>query len=212
MRGILINNLIHTGRDLGLVMTAKDLPAPKTQTYTVSIPGRNGLLDLSEFLTGEVAYDNRTLKFSFIGDGSREYVLSLIDKFLELHGQYLTITTDDYPEWFYTGRADVACTDKGSYANITLTIDAQPFRYKITPKSFDYDAPSNQSVTLFNEGRSVLPTITTSANTTLKQGETRYNLGVGTYELEDVILKTGNNTLTLTSEGTVNITYRERAI
>lgn len=212
MRGIKINNTLHTGEDLGLVMIAKELPAPKVQTYNVAVPGRNGLLDLSEALTGEVAYDNRILKFTFLGDGSREYVLSLIDKFLTYHGQYITVTTDDYPEWYYTGRADVTYTDKGFYTEITITLDAQPFRYKLKPKSYSFDAPSNQSIALLNEGRPVIPIVMTSAETVLVNGDTTYNLGVGTFDLEDVKLLTGKNTLTITSEGTVTITYRERAI
>lgn len=212
MRGILINNTLHTGTDFNLVMTAKELPPPKMQSFTVSVPGRNGVLDLSEALTGEVIYDNRTLKFSFVGDGSREYVLFLIDKMLSYHGQYITITTDDYPEWFYTGRAEVSYNDKGYYAEITITVDAQPFRFKKTPKTFTYNTPDNQNIVLKNEGKPVIPTIIVTGDTTIVKGEMTYNLSSGTYELDTIKLSEGDNTITLTGSGTVTITYRERAI
>lgn len=212
MRGILINNTVHTANDLRLVMTGKDLPAPKVQTYAVEVPGRNGLLDLSEFLTGEPTYSNRTLKFEFLGDGSRETVLSLIDVMLSYHGKNITVTTDDFTGWYYTGRADVTYSDKGYYVTFVLTIDAQPFSYSLTPKSYTYTNSTEQVVTLFNAGVSVIPTVTVDTETTIVYGDTTLRLSAGTYEPEALKLKHGNNNLTITSTGEVNITYREAVI
>lgn len=212
MRGILINSTTHTGNDLGLVMTAKQLPPPTVQTYTVSVPGRNGLLDLSEFLTGEPTYSNRTLKFEFLGDGSRETVLSLIDFMLSYHGKYITVTLDDFSEWYYTGRATVDYKDTGAYATFTLTIDTQPFSYALTPKTYTYTGITGESITLFNRGVSVTPTVTVDAETVIIKGDVTLNLTAGTYDLEDLKLVNGNNTLTITTEGTITISYREAVI
>lgn len=212
MRGILINNSVHTGRDFNMVMTAKDIPLPAPQTLTVEIPGRNGLLDLSESLTGEISYKNRTLKFNFVGDGSRETVLSLIERMSEYHGQYITVTTDDYPGWYYTGRANLTYSDKGFLVEFTLTIDAQPFRFAIIPKTYTVEAPDDQTVRVYNEGRAVVPIIITTDETTVKKGDKTTKLSAGTYEAEGFILSPGYNDFTLTSDGTVTITYTERAI
>lgn len=212
MRGILINNTVHTANDLNLVMTAKDLPAPKVQTYTVEVPGRNGLLDLSEFLTGEPTYSNRTLKFEFLGDGSRETVLALIDAMLSYHGKYITVTTDDFTGWYYTGRATVTHTDNGYYVTFVITIDAQPFSYSLTPKSYTYTDSNARNVTLFNAGVSVIPTITVETEATIVYGETTIQLSAGVYETEALKLKSGNNVITITSTGAVTISYREAVI
>lgn len=216
MRGILINKTIHTGEDLGVVMISKDIPAPKPQTFTVSIPGRNGVLDLSEALTGEVAYNNRILKFTFVGDGSRERVLSLIDEFLIYHGQYITVTTDDYPEWYYSGRADVTYNDKGYFVEITLTVDAQPFKEQITPRTYVLKDESYYEITLKNNGFPVIPRITTTENIEiliLTTGETVY-LSAGTYDIESLKIPTGSIHICIYSDNpaTVTITYRERLI
>lgn len=212
MRGILINKTVHTGNDLNLIMSAKDIPAPTPQTYTVEVPGRNGSLDLSEFLTGEIAYKNRTLTFKFVGDGSRETVLSLIDTMLTYHGQHITVTTDDYTEWYYEGRATVKYTDHGYYVEFELSIDAQPFRYALTLKSNTYTNVTNRAVTYNISGVSIIPTIIVTAETKIVKDGVTYNFSAGTYEPIELRLSTGSNVLTLTSTGTITIKYREAVI
>ena len=212
MRGILINETVHTGRDLNLVMTGKSLPAPKPQTYTVEVPGRNGVLDLSEFITGETTYNNRTLTFNFVGDGSRETVLNLIERMCEYHGQTLIITTDDYLDWYYSGRAEVDYVDHGFYVEFTLTVDAHPFRLAINPKVYDFGVCEAQTITLVNEGRSVIPTITVTGEATISKGDVTVSISDGVYESEHFKLSKGDNEFTLTSTGSVNITYREAVI
>lgn len=212
MRGIVINNLIHTGKDLDLVMTAKNLPAPKLQSQKVEIPGRNGALDMSEFLTGYPTYDNRTLTFSFFGSGSREVVLSLIDHMLAYHGHYITVIVEDLPDWYYEGRAEIAYSDKYYYVEFTLTVDAQPFRQAIKEKIFTYSKVTDKEITLVNEGVKVLPTVTVTESTTIKVGDTIFTINAGTYDPEQLLLNTGKNTWIITTTGTIIITYREAKI
>jgi hypothetical protein len=212
MRGILINNTIHTGLDLGLVMEAKDLGSPSVQKNTVEIPGRNGLLDMSEALTGEPSYNNRTQTYKFIGDGSRELVLSLIDVVTSYHGQYITIVVDDYEDWYYEGRVEVAYVDNYNYVEFELVVDAQPFRYARELTSVSYTGITNQEITLNNRGVTVIPKIVTDAETTIVYGGVTYHLSAGTYEPEDLALRRGDNVYTITTEGTITIEYREAVL
>lgn len=212
MRGIVINNSIHTGDDLGLVMTKKDLPPPTAQTYSVSVPGRNGDIDLSEFLTGEVAYNNRTLSFEFFGNGSRETVLELIDTMLGYHGQKVEIILDDYPDWYYTGRAKVEYTDSGYYATFRLTVDAQPFSYAISPKTYNFRVNGSRQVSLYNCGVTVIPTITVDKDTTVINGKNTLRLSKGTYESSALKLSKGATVLIFEGDCNVSITYREAVI
>lgn len=216
MRGILINNELHTAKDLNLVMTAKDLPAPQIQTYTVEVPGRNGLLDLSEFLTGEPTYSNRTLTFDFIGDGSRATVLSLIDKMLSYHGRNITVTTDDFPGWYYTGRAEITYVDSGHYVNFTLKVNAQPFSFALTPTTYTCKSTSTEgeTINLHNRGVTVYPTVTVDMEAIIIKGETTIHLsgGAGTYSLDGLKLVNGDNFITVKTDGTVIFSYREAVI
>ena len=193
-------------------MTGKSLPAPKTQTYTVEVPGRNGVLDLSEFITGDVAYSNRTLTFNFVGDGSRETVLELIERMCEYHGRNITVTTDDHIEWYYTGRAEVSYTDHGFYVDFTVTVDAYPFRLAITPKVYEFGKCNAQTVKILNGGRPVIPTITVVGEATFTKGGDSVTITDGVYESDIFKLYKGDNEFTLTSTGTVTITFREAVI
>ena len=212
MRGILINNLIHTGNDLDLVMTAKNLQAPTLQSQKVEIPGRNGAIDMSEFLTGEPTYNNRTLSFSFFGNGSRDEVLYLIDTMLEYHGRYITIVVDDMENWSYEGRADITYVDHYHYVEFALTIDAQPFRQAITPRVYTFTNVTSKGIILKNEGVRVLPTVKVTAETKIVSGGLAYTLSAGTYEPYQLLLDNGENKWTVTTTGTITITYREAKI
>jgi phage-related protein len=212
MRGILINNLIHTGNDLDLVMTGKNLQAPKLQSQKVEIPGRNGALDLTEALTGGPVYDNRTLTFTFFGNGSRDTVLYLIDTMLAYHGRYITIVVDDVEDWYYEGRVEVAYSDKYHYVEFELTVDAQPFKQAIEPKIYMLTNVTSKNIVIENEGVRVLPTVTVTANTTIVVGEITYTLSAGTYEPDELLLVTGENIWTVTTTGTITISYREAKI
>ena len=212
MRGILINNLIHTGNDLDLVMTAKDLQAPTLQSQKVEIPGRNGALDMSEFLTGEPTYDNRTLSFSFFGNGSRDNVLDLIDTMLAYHGHYITIVVDDMENWYYEGRVEVSYSDKYHYVEFELIVDAQPFRQALEPRVYTFNNVTSKEIMIDNEGVSVLPTIEVTAETKIVSGGKTYTLKAGTYTPEQLLLSTGKNIWIVTTTGKITISYREARI
>lgn len=213
MRGITINNEIHTGDDLGLVMTEMILTPPTVQTYSVSVPGRNGDIDLSEFLTGEVAYSNRPLTFKFFADGSRETLLALIDKILTYHGRKIEIITDDYPDWYYTGRATVDYTNHGMYVTFQINVNAQPFSYALKPTVYDFAINGRKQITVHNSGISVIPIITVSAETTiqLENGQT-LRLSEGTYETSKLKIPRGVTRLVFEGDGNVNLAYREAVI
>lgn len=212
MRGILINNAVHTGNDLGLVMTSKSLPAPTVQKEIVLIPGRNGSLDMSETLTGEPTYNNRPLTFAFFANGSREEVLALIDALLLYHGQYITLSVDDLEDWYYEGRAEISYVDHHYYVEFELAVDAQPFRQAVNMRRYAMTNISSKTIVLENMGVRVLPTVTVSADTTIKIGTNSYTLGAGTYEDDKLLLATGANSWVVTTTGTITITYREAKI
>lgn len=213
MRGITINNEIHTGDDLGLVMTEMILTPPTVQTYSVSVPGRNGDIDLSEFLTGEVAYSNRSLTFKFFADGSRETLLALINKILTYHGRKIEIITDDYPDWYYTGRATVDYTNHGVYVTFQINVNAQPFSYALKPTVYDFAINGHKQITVRNSGISVIPIITVSAETTiqLENGQT-LRLSEGTYETSKLKIPQGVTRFVFEGDGNVNLAYREAVI
>ena len=55
----------NTAYDWGLVLTGQDLTPPAPKTNYVQLDGMSGSLDLTEALTGEVTYSDRTLTMTY---------------------------------------------------------------------------------------------------------------------------------------------------
>ena len=63
----------HTLRDWGSAITNSDvISMPEAKTVLLEVPGRSGRLDLSEVLTGDVAYGNREIKLKLAAKTNRE--------------------------------------------------------------------------------------------------------------------------------------------
>lgn len=224
MRGITIiynGEEIHTGDDLDLVQEVKEIGKPKPQTYSVQIPGRNGLLNLTKGLTGKTTYYNRSLKFQFFGTGKRENLLDLDAAFSRYHGQTILIIDDDYPDHYYEGEATVSTVFRGNYITITLTVDAQPFRLKKDRTVYSQTVEGVGSVTLHNESVDAVPRITwtnnvpsdaNSTDITIQFNGVSVTISPGTYEIEGFVLSRGANNIELSGYGTVTFDYQEGAI
>ena len=134
------NRLIVDGVDLSIrfkmvLMDGYTLSQPSPKTYTVDIPGGNGKLDLTEFLTGDTLYDNRSQEFVFaiIDVKDFEHTKTEISNFLHGKAYDYQITMD--PNYTYHGRFTVADASHTKYLNgvvgiIQISIEADPFKFK----------------------------------------------------------------------------------
>lgn len=215
MRGITIifdNEIFHTGDDLDLVQEKKEIGKPEIQTYSVQVPGRNGLLNLTKALTGKVSYYNRSLSFQYFGTGDRDYLLELDTYMSRLHGQTIQIVDDDYPNHYYEGEASVSTELNHNYIIITLTVDAQPFRLRREKTVYSRDINGTTLVYLDNESIDVVPTITVTAETEITFNGVTVNIIAGTYTIDEYALHRGVNILEVTGTGKITFEYREGAI
>lgn len=217
MRGIKIifnDEEIHTGDDLDLVQEEKKIEKPKVQSYTVEVPGRNGLLNLTKSLTGSVTYGNRPLSFRYFGAGDREHLLELDAYMSKFHGQTIRIIDDDRPEHYYEGEASVETEFHGNYITISLTVDAQPFRLKLKPTVYSHNMGGGTTkLYIENESLEVIPTITvTGGDIKIVFNGAEITLGVGTYTVESILFRAGVNVLTVSGTGTIIFEYQEGAI
>lgn len=123
----------HSYKDFGLVPTSKpvvNLPSPKLEY--LDIPGRQGEIDITESLTGEVIYEMRT--------GSFEFLVSDMDKWQEVyrkllstvHGKKINLILDTEKDYVYKGRLWVSefKSDK-NYSLITLEYKLEPYKYRL---------------------------------------------------------------------------------
>lgn len=215
MRGITIilnGESVHTGNDLGLVQEVKEIGKPDIQSYTVEVPGRNGLLNLTKGLTGKVVYSNRSMKFQYFGSGSRAELLRLDTVMSYYHGETVRIIDDDYPNHFYEGEVSVESEFNSNYITITLTVDAQPFRLKIDRTVYSQEIAGKTTIILDNESIDAVPTITVTAETSIKFNGLSTTVSAGTYIAEDFTLHRGKNTFEVSGTGEIAFEYQEGAI
>lgn len=131
---------IHTWEDWGLFCTDVSINSPEVEKNTVSVPGRHGVLDYSETLTGAPVFHNREIVFSFVKMGKMESWHDLYSEILgDLHGNQTCFVIDTDPGYYYTGRCNVSSVrEDGICSSFTITVDADPFKYAITDTLSDW--------------------------------------------------------------------------
>lgn len=232
MIGILIGQK-HTWRDWGLRMVACQIPMPEAQTMTVDVPGMDGVIDLTEALTGAVCYQNRELTFQFDhteGNMARWHAMrGQIAAYC--HGKRMKMILDNDRGYYYYGRVHVELT-KGNAINslVALTINAEPYRYEVATSSepWLWDAFSfaagiirkygkiavlgSKSITVIGTGKVLVPVITCSAPMTVVVGGVSHALKAGENQIADIKILPGEQILTFTGNGTVSISFRGVAL
>lgn len=216
MRGIEIIKdgfKIHTGDDLGLVQEVKEIGNPTPQSYLVEVPGRNGLVNLTKGLTGNVTYSNRSLKFQYLASGTYEEVEETIDFFNSLHGETFKVIDDDTPDYYYEGEATVTVTRKGILTTINLNLNANPFRERLELTNItSMLTTADKTLVVNNYGVVIQPTIIVDNTAKIMYKGNTYTLSAGTYKISDVELKTGYNSFTVSGSGNLTIQFREAKI
>lgn len=216
MRGIKFGEH-HTADDWGLILNAKVINTPAPKYVKVSVDGRDGDLNLSRTLTGDMKYSNREASFTFlVTDGSQEERAELINEIVNLiHGNELQIIEPDDPDHFLIGECSVnSIQNSKSYGSFIVSADCEPYRYGIEEIKRTITASATESnLVLTNNGRKTLiPTVTVTGTVNLTIGTTKVSLGAGTYKLTSLILRPGSNVVGVSGSGAITFTYREGVI
>ena len=111
------------------------ITAPAFTPKIVEIPGRNGAMDLTEYLTGGPTYGLRTGSLNFIivnHDGNTDPESVREEMANALHGQIYDMVLQDDPSYYYEGRFTVGPVEPGAnFSKITLSYQLDPFKEKI---------------------------------------------------------------------------------
>lgn len=225
MYGVRING-IHSD-ELGLILTEKYISSPSVKTNKIEIPGRSGSIDLSEVLTGEPSYEDRTIKLTFyskakVHDWSAES--SRIDNLW--CGKTVQIVFDDDISYFWKGRVTgVQPSYSGKNETIEIVATVDPYKYDIISSMvdwewdcFDFDngiineagnlvVSGTTSFILICRNKVSWPEFTVSDAMTLTYDGITYNLAKGTQKLYRMFLHEGNNELVFNGNGTISINY-----
>lgn len=217
----------HSFNDLGLLLTSKVISPPKPKLNLLSVPLRDGCIDLTESVTDIIKYDDRKIEMNFKMIGLAEtWVQRISEIYNYIHGQKLKIIFDDDLAFYYIGRLEV--NDWLSEKNKgTLVIEAtvEPFKYDIVSSAVDWEwdvfdfedgiinetgeliVNGTREITLVCRKKRMFPTFIASAAMTVEfEGEV-HSLKAGSQKVYGILLSEGNNVLTFKGNGTVSIDY-----
>lgn len=206
---------INTWYNWRLILTAKDVTPPEPKTNYVELDGMDGTLDLSESLTGEITYKDRTVTAAFWTDyGRRADRERLIKDIVRtLHGKKVKIIEPDDPDHYFVGRVSVKpAANLIPYAELSITATCEPWRYAVaeTVRSVDLSNTSLTSVVIHNNGvKTLCPVITVTDAVRIVYNGVTTELTAGSYKISDLRLYSGANVIDVSGTGTVSFTYRE---
>lgn len=129
--GKLLNSK-NTWNDWHLIPSSRpDLAAPGVESHLVTVPGRSGSIDLSDWITGGPVYTDRTGSWEFFvnNDNGVDNWSTVRDSVTEfLHGKRMFCVVEDDPDWVLNGRFRVEPKSGELYSTITISYVLEPFR------------------------------------------------------------------------------------
>lgn len=214
MNGVYFGN-VHSYEDLHLIL-APFTPAPaEPQTNFLQVPGRNGLLDMTE-ANGEVKFNSREFVFTFtVAPGDTltfDERVSVVSN--ALNGLRCKITLERDPDYYWEGRCAVSEYDQDkNIGQIVVSATVDPYKLKRNATVVSI-ALSNgeQTVVLVNSRMTVVPVIECTGDCTVTFGGAVYTLKAGTNKNPAVRLVEGENVLKVSGTGGITFTYQEGAL
>lgn len=215
MERFIIFDMLNTWYDWRSILTAKEVTPPEPKTNYVNLDGMSGSLDLSEALTGEITYNDRTFSASFWTDyGNRTDRERLLrDITAALHGRKVKIIDPDYPDHYFYGRVKIKSRKNIiPYAEYSIEATCEPWRYSINEsiRTITVDSEDMSKIVITNNGvKTLCPFITVTGTINLTYGNVNTTLTDGVYKISDVKLYHGSNVIGVSGSGAITFTYRE---
>lgn len=214
LNDVIFNNEKSAYDDWNIVLTKAEIPLPTPKTSIVDIKGADGVIDLTEALTGDVQYNNRPIKLTFEMMDDTDYSTLISDISNYLHGKVVTVTLSNDDDYYYRGRATInqwECVKRKG--KIVIQIDSEPYKYLVT-ETVRTITVNNQTktITLPNSRKRVCPNLNVTGTVTLTVNGVTYELAEGKQQLVNFILVEGNNAIKISGNGTITITYRQGAL
>lgn len=201
---------------------------PKPKINTIEIPGRNGSLDISDFL-GRVFYENREISMIFGRVYDKDLWPHIYSEILNrFHGKRCKIIFDDDPSYYWVGRVSVESYERTQrLGTLTLSVDAEPYKYTLDTTSendwlwdaFDLEygvireygnilVSGTKDFIVDGTPMPAVPEIEASTDMQVRFKGKAYDLKYGINKIYDIEIVNGQNTLTFIGNGIVKINYK----
>ena len=204
------------------------LSAPSYRRSTLTLPGTDGDLDLSDTLTGRVIYNSRTFTARLeLSEGTRRSRDALISKYLNtFDGTEQQIMLPDDRSHFITGRLSISVQySDHAHACINVSAACDPWRYCVDRCVFLLDSPNGTddpdaepvftSAVIVNGGRAPVQPMfrADGGDVILSAGSYRFTVADGSQRtIPDIMFYPGSNTLLHCGDraaARLRVTFRE---
>ena len=225
----------HTLDDWGCALGNNNyIGDPELETTYISVPGRNGLIDASEAVSGRRIYKKRSLAFELGAINQRLSWDSIISTLRnDVHGRVCRLTLDNDIGYFWKGRVYIEGFDRFRDLGVfKLTVPtADPYKYDVNssaepwlwdPFNFETGIITQTDATVITGSGTVTvthghmltcPTLVVSdlisATFTVTYDGNAFPLVVGTNIIPSILVGGENDvTLTFTGSATIQVVYR----
>ena len=216
MRQFILDNF-NTWDDWRLTLTAKATPPPEVKANYINLDGRHGSLDLSEALTGEVVYGDRTVEATFwTSEGTDTSRVQLIREIIAaLHGKKVRIVEPDDPDHYFLGRVSIKPVAHDLvHDEFDMAAICEPWRYACeeTVRWIELtDSPAD--VVIRNHGvKTLCPDIEVDGSVLLTYDGGTVELTTGSHKVTGFKLRQGCSIVSVSGSGSVTFVYREATL
>lgn len=126
--------------DFNLIIKHKVIHSPNPQLHKQTIIGMDGAIDLTEYITGNVKFDERQIDLNFRFLGRENERTAMVSKMLEfVHGQDIKYIFNDDLDFFYEGRMTENTPEvNGKTYDLSTTITCKPFKRDLTSSAEEW--------------------------------------------------------------------------
>lgn len=199
---------------LGWIRETIDFPIPQSQAETVTIPGRNSPIRFNEAL-GLVSFEPRAFTLTFSMLGTRVKFDELVSKVSNRYaGRLCQVICSEEPNLYVLGTIEMSSSYDPLIGKGQLVMesgDADSYRYHVDVTEVVFTGSG--TAVLVSDYMPVVPTVITTDETSLswKIGSDtfRRTLSSGTWEIPELQLSFGENSIQIESGGITTFRYRE---
>lgn len=209
---------VHSDIDLHLIQQTVDVQPAEPKLNLIDIPGADGSRDLSTQPAGRVVFNDRKITWIFALYPGDNWAAKHRQVSGALNGKYCRITLDSDPEYYYQGRLVVRNYKvDNQLRQITVEATCRPYmlRQQETVAQISNLTTAYRVLELVNDRKPAIPTITVTAETTLRWNGGTITIAPGTHRILDIELQEGVNRLeakVTTGTGSITLTYQEGAL
>lgn len=191
---------------MGLRLSKVTIDPPTPKRVTVSVPNRNGDLDLTYALSDEIYYNDRNINIIFyIVDLNKDWDSNYETILNYLHGQKREVVLSDANEWYWDCFCQVDSIDTRHQVGVVeMTCVAYPYKKK--EKQITKSVSGSETITIENNRMWTVPEITSSNACRIEIDDRSIAIPAGDSISTDIVFKDGTNIFRVI--GTTNITFK----